>query len=781
MNIVWLTDSLDFDTASNRLRCFHFARYLDVHYNINSLITTTVDHAIGSLSHDSILIINNIIDYSILKLVYKAKYLNIPVVIDLHDVPPVVDYLEHLLDCIDLLTVPSWLLKQELLDLLSCDTSFHHKTIKAVPDIAEDLALIHETHDYYLNLNRRSHGSTSSDISIYSSISSDDYKIYSSNKINVPKSITLLEYPYSFSSGSTLSGYKKHLITLRKLQNIYGFNLQIFNLPSLDVSDLDQLQIEYTLVEFNLKNLLSILHTSDISLVAYPDDGPFNNVTSNFRELLSLSLGTPVISLNSKTNVELLDVCLSSLKDGINTIFSTQSNVELKLQQIFDEFANVSERFSLSSVSDLYFNLLRTVVETKNVLPTNLCDKEPSCSSLSIFVDSLGLRQLDDLYNELSKYNVSIKFINLQSPCKHHLDFYVNNSITPYLLYHQEFDQSLQLFADDDLIIYSETDLIESSIQSIKALCLSTNPSSESLFLAYSHLDSAVLSLILKPKKPVSEISLPSSTGLVDLLVVVPIQNKGWILDGIAKEIVSNHKSFSQIFYTPDIPVILPYSRNILFMHQSLVPKYLNSGLVDPKSTNISCWYTHSSGESPSAIENYLLSFNSIHRVIFTCSSNQKRWINLGVAEANTCFILGGFDDSLFKPHIRNSSQSIGICSSYYERKDPILIFELIKLLPQYHFLLLGRNWQSFSHFEYLMQLGNFTYKSVPYSRYPYYYSKMDVFLSPSKLEGGPIPVIEAMASNCFPVVSRTGFCPDIIQHGVNGFIFDVGSTLRCF
>ena len=52
----------------------------------------------------------------------------------------------------------------------------------------------------------------------------------------------------------------------------------------------------------------------------------------------------------------------------------------------------------------------------------------------------------------------------------------------------------------------------------------------------------------------------------------------------------------------------------------------------------------------------------------------------------------------------------------------------------------------------------------------------MDVFVSPANLEGGPIPLIETMMCNIVPVASKTGFAPDIIQHGKNGFLFDVGA-----
>tara|TARA_S200000501_G_C20598178_1_gene644676 strand:- start:506 stop:793 length:288 start_codon:yes stop_codon:yes gene_type:complete len=49
----------------------------------------------------------------------------------------------------------------------------------------------------------------------------------------------------------------------------------------------------------------------------------------------------------------------------------------------------------------------------------------------------------------------------------------------------------------------------------------------------------------------------------------------------------------------------------------------------------------------------------------------------------------------------------------------------------------------------------------------------MKVFLSLSFLEGGPIPLLEAMMSNCFPVITDVGFCSDVVINGKNGFLFD--------
>ncbi len=56
--------------------------------------------------------------------------------------------------------------------------------------------------------------------------------------------------------------------------------------------------------------------------------------------------------------------------------------------------------------------------------------------------------------------------------------------------------------------------------------------------------------------------------------------------------------------------------------------------------------------------------------------------------------------------------------------------------------------------------------------------SQHDIFLFPSKYEGYPIALIEAMAAGCVPVASRlAGITDSIIQDGVNGLLFSIGDT----
>ena len=71
--------------------------------------------------------------------------------------------------------------------------------------------------------------------------------------------------------------------------------------------------------------------------------------------------------------------------------------------------------------------------------------------------------------------------------------------------------------------------------------------------------------------------------------------------------------------------------------------------------------------------------------------------------------------------------------------------------------MLVGRNWNQYALFEEMKALPNFTYEMAAYRDYPAIYANFDVYLSISSLEGGPIPLVEAMMSNAVPVTSRTG------------------------
>jgi glycosyltransferase involved in cell wall biosynthesis len=56
--------------------------------------------------------------------------------------------------------------------------------------------------------------------------------------------------------------------------------------------------------------------------------------------------------------------------------------------------------------------------------------------------------------------------------------------------------------------------------------------------------------------------------------------------------------------------------------------------------------------------------------------------------------------------------------------------------------------------------------------------SRASCFLSLSTLEGGPIPLIEAMSMGVVAVATSTGFAKDVILDGINGVIISNPPTV---
>ncbi|NHC38023.1 glycosyltransferase family 4 protein [Scytonema millei VB511283] len=262
-----------------------------------------------------------------------------------------------------------------------------------------------------------------------------------------------------------------------------------------------------------------------------------------------------------------------------------------------------------------------------------------------------------------------------------------------------------------------------------------------------------------------------SSRECYDLVFVIFEESKGWILEAICKEIATYFKGKYCFHYSPSS---LPLSKGYFFAHYSFYVACLklNPCLWGSKSL---IFYTHPKGIMNN--EEFVYAMNCSTKVISMCSQFATQMLKDGVKPEKVSFIIGGgADPKIFRSHQRMNG-AIGFCTAYYARKDPDRIFNIIKMLPHREFILLGRDWDRYEKFTELTAMPNFSYIEASYTEYPSYYTQMDVFVSAAILEGGPIPLIEAMMCNVVPVASKTGFAPDIINHGKNGFLFDVDAS----
>ncbi len=271
--------------------------------------------------------------------------------------------------------------------------------------------------------------------------------------------------------------------------------------------------------------------------------------------------------------------------------------------------------------------------------------------------------------------------------------------------------------------------------------------------------------------------SIPESKSINKIIYVAREKDKDWIFGAKVRRL-SKFSTLNATTYFHDKLKNLPDADGYYYIYQNYFCRCIRSTPSILNKKNI-VMFTHPTWTKKYSKTHVVWCLNKADYIICLNSKIKTDLIALGVNSEKLKVLHIGTSSSFFYAHERIDG-GVGFCSNFGPRKNPELVYQIIKNLPEKHFYIIGREWENFDKFDELNKLPNFTYcNNVAYETYPDLYNKLDVFVSPSLLEGGPVPVLEAMMSNCVPVASRTGFCPDLITHGENGFLFDIDSSYQ--
>jgi glycosyltransferase involved in cell wall biosynthesis len=254
-------------------------------------------------------------------------------------------------------------------------------------------------------------------------------------------------------------------------------------------------------------------------------------------------------------------------------------------------------------------------------------------------------------------------------------------------------------------------------------------------------------------------------------LFVTHNDTKGWILEAKAIRLSTFCDLPSEVYYS-DTFRNLPDSEGYFYLHQKYFARALKYNPGITKRKNI-VMFTHAEWSKRYSRQHMSWVLNFADKVICLNTFVHNELEKIGVDSHKLEIYHMASDPKRFLPKIRTGNGCVGFCMNFHERKNPELAISIIKNMPSKDFILIGPNWKKYEGFKEIENLSNFTYYDVPYEQYSKLYQKMDVFVSTSHLEGGPVPLLEAMLSNVVPVVSNTGFAPDLIRHGINGFLFE--------
>lgn len=270
-------------------------------------------------------------------------------------------------------------------------------------------------------------------------------------------------------------------------------------------------------------------------------------------------------------------------------------------------------------------------------------------------------------------------------------------------------------------------------------------------------------------------LSFLSSKLTEDVIFVVEESARNWIFDTQCKRVADAFKTPGRLWYTKNFKNI-PIAGAYFYPHYRYFSKIIRYNPAVNNARNIVI-FTHPNWNRRYTKDHVMYLLKKADQVICLNSSHKRMLIENGLEDARIHIMHLAADPNIFTFHERGGGK-VGLSMAYYPRKNPDLLFEIVQKIPEKKFLLLGKNWGEYSKFRELLSFTNFEYhEDIPYEDYPSFYHKMDVFLSTSTLEGGPVPLLEAMLSNAVPVVSRTGFCPDVVKHGINGYLFETDAS----
>ncbi len=247
-----------------------------------------------------------------------------------------------------------------------------------------------------------------------------------------------------------------------------------------------------------------------------------------------------------------------------------------------------------------------------------------------------------------------------------------------------------------------------------------------------------------------------------------------WILGAKARRLARYSKLNATVSYTSNFKDF-DHADGFFFLHPNIFAKSIRKNAHILKKKNI-VMFTHPVLKNRFSIRHRIFVLNLADKVIFLNRNHADLMIHYGLQPEKAEIMHLASDADMFQPHERANGK-VCLSMAYYERKNPQLMLDIIKKMPHRNFMLIGPGWNEFIDSNNLCSLSNFEYRVLSdYKEYPGLYEQCDVFLSTSKLEGGPVPLLETMLCNMVPVVSRTGYCTDIIEHGENGFLFDTGA-----
>jgi glycosyltransferase involved in cell wall biosynthesis len=268
------------------------------------------------------------------------------------------------------------------------------------------------------------------------------------------------------------------------------------------------------------------------------------------------------------------------------------------------------------------------------------------------------------------------------------------------------------------------------------------------------------------------------------MLLVGVWVNRNWILGNWIREVKARSPNNFELWWVPTIysgkrkfekflRFPLPDYDAYFFSYPTIFKYYLakKSKKFEGKSIIL---YPHNEPEMGTISEQVQL-LSKAYRTYFYCKADADNLISNGLSPHKVLIANCAVDiDCINSKKVVRNNQTIVLASKFGPRKGGELLPPLVKMLREWNFVIMGRGWETFLKREKIFDLPNLTYVKFNKKNRAKFFSSAKIFLSLSNLEGGPVPLIESMSMGVIPISTSTGFAPEFIRDGVNGFLLPI-------
>jgi glycosyltransferase involved in cell wall biosynthesis len=180
-------------------------------------------------------------------------------------------------------------------------------------------------------------------------------------------------------------------------------------------------------------------------------------------------------------------------------------------------------------------------------------------------------------------------------------------------------------------------------------------------------------------------------------------------------------------------------------------------------------FFTHFNvGQNPS--ESQISSLKYCERILVQNKNMESYLISVGISRHVIVRAPGAVNRDIYMPnHVIPEEKFVLFSGDFKYRKNPDLIAKVIYSMPDTDFVIHGQNWEIFPP-KLLSGLPNLRRVNFDLKDQSELMRRASLYVSLAIIEGGPYPILEALASGTPVVATDTGFCAEFINDA-NGML----------